>query len=256
MNSTYDSNEFKKVLNEVGLVKDDYVFVHSSLKTLGKYEDKKNLDLLEMIKNTILNFIGDNGLIVVPTFNFDFAKGVDFNVNNSPATGMGAFSEFVRRHPDSNRTRHPMHSISMIGANSKYISNLEGDTEFSDGSAFDHLLKKNCKILYLGNSFTETFFHIAEEKAKVPYRFWKPFKGNLIENSVKKKIEIQYYARDFSIQPEPKINVSELFKFLDNKNIFTKSTNDNINLMICSSSLYVDHCYLKLKENSKYFLTK
>lgn len=256
MNSTYDSSEFKEVLNEIGLAKGDYVFIHSSLKTLGKYKDEKNLDLLEMIKNTILNLIGDDGLIIVPTFNFDFAKGVDFNVNNSPATGMGALSEFVRTNPNSNRTKHPMHSISMIGANSEYISNLEGDTEFSNGSAFDYLLKKNCKILYLGNSFTETFFHIAEEKAKVPYRFWKPFKGYLIENLVKKKIEIQYYARDLNIKPEPKINISELFKFLNNKNIFTKSKNDKINLMICSSSLYVDHCYLKLKENSKYFLSQ
>ena len=112
----------------------------------------------------------------------------------------------------------------------------------------------NCKILFLGNSFTETFFHIAEEKAAVPYRFWKNFSGNLIKNSSKKRIEIKYYARNFEENPEPMVDVSKLFKFLDGLNIFTKTNNEKINLMICSSNSYVDNCLIKLKESSRYFL--
>ena len=117
-----------------------------------------------------------------------------------------------------------------------------------------NLSKKNCKILFLGNSFTETFFHISEEKAKVPYRFWKLFKGNLIKDSIKKAIEIQYYARNLEMKPEPEVDVTKLFNFLDNKNMFTKSANNKINLMICSSSSYVENCLVKLKESPKYFL--
>lgn len=254
MNNTYNSKEFKKILTEIGLTKGDYIFIHSSLKTLGKYKDDKYLDLLSMIKNTIFDLIGDNGLIIVPTFNFDFAKGINFDVDNSPAIGMGAFSEFIRKSSNSKRTSHPMHSISILGKNSDYIANLEGDTEFSEGSTFDYLLKKNCKILYLGDCFTETFFHIAEEKAKVPYRFWKTLKGNLVKDSIKKKIEIQYHARNLEIKPEPRIDVDKLFKFLSNKNLFTKSANDKVNMMICSSNSYVEHCFMKLQKNPKHFL--
>lgn len=254
MSNTYNSGEFKKVLTEIGLAKDDYIFIHASLKTMGNYKDDKYLDLLSMIKNTIFDLIGSNGLIAVPTFNFDFAKGNDFDVDNSPSIGMGVFSEFIRKSHDSKRTKHPMHSISILGKNSDYIANLEGDTEFSEGSAFDHLLKKNCKILFLGDSFTNLFFHIAEERAKVPYRFWKTFKGNLIKDSINKKIEIQYHARNLEIKPEPNIDVDKLFKFLDNKNLFTKSANNKINMMICFSNSYVEHCLKKLKENPKYFL--
>lgn len=255
MNNTYNANEFKKVLTEIGLVKDDYIFIHSSLKTIGKYKDDKHLDLLSMITNTITDLIGDNGLIAVPTFNFDFAKGIDFDVDHSTSIGMGVFSEFVRKSHNSKRTGHPMHSISILGKNSDYMANLDGDTEFSKGSAFDHLLKKNCKILFLGDCFTETFFHIAEEKAKVPYRFWKTFKGNLIKDSIKKEIEIQYYARNLTTKPEPKIDVDKLFNFLNNKNLFTKSINNKVNMMICSSNSYVENCFIKLQENPKYFLS-
>lgn len=251
----YNSDEFKKTLINVGLVKDDKVFIHSSLKTIGKYEDLAKPDLLNTIKETIFEIIGENGFIAVPTFNFNFAKGNDFDVDNTPSEGMGAFSEYIRKHDGSNRTSHPMHSFSILGKNSKHIADLEGDTEFSKNSAFDYLLNTNCKILFLGDSFTETFFHIAEEKAEVPYRFWKTFKGNLIKNSLKKEIEIKYYARNFEENPEPIIDLSKLFKFLNSQNIFTKTNNEKINLMICSSKIYVDNCVIKLKENSRFFLT-
>jgi aminoglycoside 3-N-acetyltransferase len=250
----YNSEEFRKTLIDVGLAKDDNVFIHSSLKTIGKYEDLVQPDLLNMIRGAIFDIIGENGFIAVPTFNFNFAKGDDFNLDNTPSDGMGAFSEFIRRYDGSYRTSHPMHSISILGKDSKNIADLEGDTEFSENSAFDHLLKMNCKILFLGNSFTETFFHIAEEKAGVPYRFWKNFKGNLIKNSSKKRIEIKYYARNLEENPEPIIDISKIFNFLDSLNIFIKSNNKKINLMICSSNSYVDNCVIKLKKNSRYFL--
>ena len=158
MNSSYNFSEFKKVLTNIGLVKGDCVFIHSSLKTIGKYEDSTKPDLLVMIVDAIFDLIGPKGLIAVPTFNFNFAKGDDFDVDNTPSIGMGIFSEFIRKSSDSNRTTHPMHSISILGNNSAYITNLKGNTEFSEGSTFDYLLKKNCKWICYSTMFkTETY---------------------------------------------------------------------------------------------------
>ena len=39
MINEYNSDKFKKALTDVGLSKDDNVFIHSSLKTIGKYVD-------------------------------------------------------------------------------------------------------------------------------------------------------------------------------------------------------------------------
>ena len=72
--------------------KDDNVFIHSSLRTIGKYVDLAKPDLLNMIRSTIFDIIGKNGFIAVPTFNFKFAKGDDFDVENTQSDGMGAFS--------------------------------------------------------------------------------------------------------------------------------------------------------------------
>ena len=216
MDNKYNSDELRKTLINIGLAKDDNIFIHASLKTIGKYEDLKQPDLLNVIKKTIF--------------------------------------DIIRKHEGSKRTYHPIHSISLLGKNSNHVASLKGDTEFSEGSSFDYLLKINCKILFLGDSFTETFFHIAEEKAKVPYRFWKTFRGVLIKNSIKKEIQIKYYARNLEDKPEPQIYITKLFDFLNGKNIFIKSNNKKINLMICSSNSYVNNCLNKLKENHRYFL--
>ena len=254
MDNKYNSDELRKTLINIGLSKDDNIFIHASLKTIGKYEDLKQPDLLNVIKKTIFDIIGENGFVAVPTFTLNFPKNREFDVENTPSEQMGIFSEFIRKHEGSKRTYHPIHSISLLGKNSNHIASLKGDTEFSEGSSFDYLLKINCKILFLGDSFTETFFHIAEERAKVPYRFWKTFRGVLIKNSIKKEIKIQYYARNLEDKPEPQIDITKLFDFLNGKNIFTKSNNKKINLMICSSNSYVNNCLNKLKENHRYFL--
>lgn len=256
MTDTFDSLDFKNELINLEINKGDYVFIHSSLKTLGKYKDNNYPDLLQMIQNSIFEIIGENGLIVVPTFNFEFAKGVDFDVENSPSIGMGVFSEYIRKLPKSHRSSHPMHSISLLGKNSEIISQYESETEFSEGGTFDFLIKKKCKILFLGDVFVETFFHVAEEKANVKYRFWKKFQGNIINNKIKNNITIKYFARNLELKPEPLIDLKKLFNYLEEKNTFSFSKNNKLNLMVCCSHTYVQNCLMKLIENEEYFLKK
>lgn len=254
MTDTYDSLDFKNELINLKINKGDYVFIHSSLKTLGDYKDNKYPNLFQMIKKSIFELIGDNGLIVVPTFNFEFAKGIDFDVQNSLSIRMGAFSEYIRKLPLAHRTSHPMHSVSLLGKNSEIISQYEGETEFSEGSTFNFLIKKKCKILFLGDSFVETFFHVAEEKANVNYRFWKKLQGNVINKNIKSNITIKYFARNLELEPEPQIDLDKLFNYLENKNTFIYSKNSKIKLMVCYSNIYVQNCLAKLRENQEYFL--
>lgn len=256
MTDTYNSLDFENELKNLGIVKGDYIFIHSSLKTIGKYKDNQNPDLMKMIKNTIVKLIGDSGLMIVPTFNFEFTKGIDFNVQNSPAVRTGAFSEFIRKLPIAHRSTHPLHSVSLVGKNAENIAKYQGETEFSEGSIFDFLIKNRCKILFLGDCFVETFFHVAEEKANVNYRFWKEFKGNIINHNVKKNKTIKYFARNFDIKPLPKIDLIKLYNYLNNKNTFAHSINHKIKLMVCYSDIYVQNCLIKLKDNQEYFLSK
>ena len=250
----YNSQDVVNGLRKLQLQIGDIVFIHSSIKSLGVYDDHKFPNLLDVIKNTLFQIIGSNGTIVVPTFNFDFANGIDFDVEKTPSQAMGVFSEYIRNNSQSNRTYHPFHSISILGFNSRLISNLESNTEFSSGSAFDYLIKNNCKILYLGDCFTETFFHIAENNEEVPYRYWKKFSGNIIKNGKKKFIEIEYFARNLNLKPEPKIDLNKLKSFLDKKSIFNYTYINTCKIMTCSSKDYVNFCTTQLRKDPSYFL--
>ena len=250
----YNSIDIINGLKGLKLNKGDCIFIHSSIKSLGKYEDQKFPNLLNVIKNALFEIIGSGGTIVVPTFNFDFAKGYDFDVNKTPSHLMGVFSEFIRNNEASNRTDHPFHSISILGNNSRFISNLKSETEFSSGSAFDYLVKNNCKILFLGDCFTETFFHIAENNEEVPYRYWKKFTGNVIRDGKKRFIEIKYFARNIDLIPEPKIDLDKLQQFLDDQNIFNYSFIKKKRIMACNSKKNLNACTKKLQLNPLYFL--
>ena len=50
----------------------------------------------------------------------------------------------------------------------------------------------------------QLFLHHIEEKAKVTYRFYKFFKGEIIGNKKKKKLNVSYYVRKLSLNTQIK----------------------------------------------------
>jgi len=157
---------------------------------------------------------------VVPSFNFAFCHGATFDIDNTPGEMMGAFSEFVRRHPGSIRTGHPFHSVVSIGKEAKAIADCEGFSEFSDDSFFDKLLKLDCKILFYGIDFVETFVHIAEERTKAPYRFWKTFTGEYVSGEIEKLVTVNFYARRLDAKPVPLVDVNKINVHIMKKTLF------------------------------------
>lgn len=70
-------------------------------------------------------------------------------------------------------------------------------TCFSPHCVYDTLVKLKGKIILFGtDKLGYTFSHFTEQKAKVSYRFFKEFKGVIIdENSKSKQAKIQCYLR-------------------------------------------------------------
>jgi aminoglycoside 3-N-acetyltransferase len=177
----YSDAELKSCLQSLGIEKGDCLFVHSSLKPLGKFVPARGQGDLAALLDVFFDTIGEAGTFVVPTFNFGFCRGQPFDRQNTPSDGMGAFSEFIRRQPRALRSQHPFQCVSAIGKFAAEVASAQGRSAFSPGSAFDVMLKHGCKILFFGVYFVETFVHVAEERAHVPYRFWKTFTGDFID---------------------------------------------------------------------------
>jgi aminoglycoside N3'-acetyltransferase len=162
-------------LRSVGIQQADGLLVHSALQMLGR-----PVGGLQMVLDVILQSIGTEGTLAVPTFPFTFNRGIDFDALTTPSKGMGAFSEFVRRQPNALRTTHPMQCLAIVGKHASDLVLNDTPSAFDDGSAFDRMVNLGFKLLLLGADIqAASIVHYSEQRAKVPYRHWKDFSGRV-----------------------------------------------------------------------------
>lgn len=172
----YNEKDLKLALKKVGLKKNDNIFCHSNLGFFGKLQnvDSKK-KLCELFYKNIIDIIGKKGNLIVPTFTYSFFKGKIFNVNTS-ISEMGIFSEWIRKQKQSKRSKDPNFSISCVGPDKDYFTNIYEKETYSDNNFFGKFHKKNGKIINL-NFPGSTIIHYYEKKLGVKYRFDKKFNG-------------------------------------------------------------------------------
>jgi len=186
-----------EVLREIGVGFGDGLLVHSALQFLGKPENGPQTFL-----DALLEVVGPGGTIAVPAFNFGFARGLDYDPALAPAEKMGVFSEFLRQQPGVKRTRHPMQSLAIQGAWAHEIALLDTPSAFEEGSVFDHLLKHDFKLLLLGAEVqAASIVHYSEQRARVPYRFWKDFTGRIKIDGRWQTRTYRMFVRDLELDP-------------------------------------------------------
>ncbi|MCH7662809.1 MAG: AAC(3) family N-acetyltransferase [Chloroflexi bacterium] len=187
-----------EILQTLKIRSGDGLLIHSALQFLGLPEGGPS-----MYFDALQSILGPQGTIAVPTFNFAFAKGEDYDPLTTPSVGMGVFSEYVRLHPDSLRTIHPMQSLSVIGKHAEDLAERDTPSAFEDGSAFDRMLGLDFKLLLLGADIeASAIAHYSEQRAQVPYRYWKEFKGRVRLNEKWESRTYRMFARDLDIDPD------------------------------------------------------
>jgi aminoglycoside 3-N-acetyltransferase len=185
-------------LKALGIVPGDGLLVHSAVQFLGR-----PVGGLRMYLEAIQEAIEADGTLVVPTFNFGFAHGENFDPQTTPSQGMGAFSEFVRQLPEAQRTTHPLQSIAAVGRNARDLASRDTASAFDPGSAFERMLELDFKLLLLGaDSRAVAMFHYCEQRAKVPYRYWKDFTGLVGTATGWQARTYRMFARDLELNPQ------------------------------------------------------
>ena len=186
------------ILQKLDIHSGDGLLVHSALQFLGLPEGGPGLYL-----DALQAVLGPQGPIAFPAFNFAFAKGEDYDPQSTPSVGMGAFSEYVRLHPESLRTSHPMQSLSIIGKYAADLTNRDTPSAFDHGSVFDRMLELDFKLLLLGADIeASSVTHYSELRAEAPYRYWKEFTGRVRLNDKWEMRAYRMYVRDLEIDPQ------------------------------------------------------
>jgi len=190
--------QLEEALRDVGVQTGDGLLVHSALQFLGRPEPEESIYLAALQR-----VLGSSGTIAVPAFNFAFARGEDYDPAATPSHGMGVFSELVRRHPAARRTPHPMQSLALLGARAAELTALDTPSAFDDGSAFDRMLALDFKLLLLGADIqAASIVHYSEQRAALPYRYWKDFTGRVREEGEWQERSCRMFVRDLEADPE------------------------------------------------------
>ncbi|MGE0632960.1 MAG: DUF4910 domain-containing protein [Pseudobdellovibrionaceae bacterium] len=164
-----------------GITQGDTVLIHSSISRTIKAASKKYQVRLtpDNLLDSFLQAVGDAGTIIMPLFNFDFAKGTPFDIRTTPSH-MGVLTEAARLHPKAVRTGHPIYSFAVIGARASEFEGLCNESGYGSDSPFAKLLSLKGKIavLDLEDQNSMTFYHFVEEAMGVHYRYFKTFNAD------------------------------------------------------------------------------
>lgn len=216
------ANRLADEWRQSGVCSADTLLVHSSIKRLLL---KINTDFgisasPELILQSLLLAIGENGTLVLPTFNFDFPTARHFDIRTTKSQ-MGALTEVARLREGSIRTGHPIYSFAVLGKNKMLFKGIYNYSGYGKDSPFALLKELDARIAIIGlddqNSMTS--YHYVEESNAVDYRYHKKFEGKYIDWDGKSTDrEFGLFVRD--LDKGVKTNVNRMMSLLWEKNIY------------------------------------
>jgi aminoglycoside 3-N-acetyltransferase len=203
--------QLTNAFRQVGLHDGCGLLVHSAVQYLGQPVDGLNTYLkafddvigIPGLSNTEESARPKTGTIAVPAFNFGFARGELFDPATTRSIGMGSFSEFIRRHPNSRRTAHPMQSLAVLGYYADDLSSRDTPSAFDPGSVFERMIELDFDLLLLGADIQAvSLMHYSEQRYQVPYRYWKDFQGTVRTPKGFEQRTYRMYVRDLEIDAQ------------------------------------------------------
>jgi len=180
-----DKSELDDALREVGVSGGDILYIQTDLRAPGLIIGvRTKTEFCETYLKAILDAIGPDGTIVVPTFTPQVARhDQDFIWEETPTT-LGLFPEFIRAQPESLRSLHPLHSVTALGTARDQICANNTQTDFGWGSPYHRMLEARAKILTIGvsPSFAVAIANLLEAMCCLPYNYnkllkWRPIVG-------------------------------------------------------------------------------
>lgn len=197
-----DYISYKKIPSVLKIEKGDVILLTSDITDLF-LQCQENGEILDV--NILLdNFqeaIGEEGTLLVPTYNWGFCQGKAFDYKKTPSK-TGAIGNAALRRKDFTRTKHPIYSFAVWGKDAVKLAEMDNIESFGPDSPFAYLEQVNAKNVFIGaslrNSFT--YIHYIEQKLGAKYRYSKKFKSHYIDqNKVDTVKEYAMYVRDLDL---------------------------------------------------------
>jgi len=209
------TSELYQAICETLRPQDHVVVVHSALYGLG--EMRADVD---GVLGVLLNGLGSDRTLVMPTFNYDFCRGRAYSHHHT-VSQVGVLTERFRMLPGVVRSPHPIYSFAALGPKAQVVCRHEGPTVWGAGTPFEAFLETDALYMMLGVTWERacTQFHRAEELVGVPYRYWKEFKGEADFGQGLRSYRTRMYVR--KLEPKNRIDFSPIVRRMEQKGLAT-----------------------------------
>lgn len=190
---------YTQVVSQLPISKGDCVIVAADLvPLLCACREHKEIFNVDLFINSFLEAVGNDGTMVFPTFNWDYCKGIPFDLTNSPSQ-TGALGQAALQRNDFKRTQHPIYSFAVWGKHQTPLCALNNVSGFAEDSPFEYMVRIGTKQLFIGVHYREggfAFVHYVEERVGVNYRVFKDFHAIYIDNSgIRRQSGVRMYVR-------------------------------------------------------------
>jgi aminoglycoside 3-N-acetyltransferase len=197
-----ENNFYKERLiadfRKLGVNEDDNLLVHSSLRSLGSFDNKA-----EIIISSLIQLLGKKGSLLMPALSYETVTRSNpyFDVNTTKSC-VGALTEYFRTMKGVKRSIHPTHSVCCLGKETAFFldDHYKDTTPCGKNSPFSRLEQINGKILFLGCGLKpNTSMHAIEELIEPSYLFDEKILYNMtLPNDEKiKKIYIPHNFKGY-----------------------------------------------------------
>jgi len=187
-----------KHLKDLNIKRGDRIVIYPKISSFGIAKKKFVIELL----NSIIEYIGINGTIIMPSYTFEKSKKFIFNskilVKNYSTSPL--VQEFFKK-KKIKRSIRPIHSHMGIGKKIDFLENKNNFNSFGIYSDFYYFKKYNFKMIFLGCSPNEaaTYLINLEYINKVPYRKRIKLKKKIFLKNRTKNITIDYFNKPKNI---------------------------------------------------------
>lgn len=209
--------EYKKSLREVirklGVSNGDIVYVASNItlfmhvarKQYGVQTDEDKEKFLNCFIDILKEFVTESGTLLFPTYTWTFCRDHFFDRRQTKSE-VGALNNWIlEERKDFVRTKHPIYSFMVWGKDKQYLTELDNEDSWGIGSPFEYLYHNKAKMLLLDVHLRQcfTFMHYVEECIKVPFRYFKNFRGRYVDTDGS-ETERSYtmFVRDLDIESD------------------------------------------------------
>lgn len=181
--STLTRTDFANALRCAIPPDDEVVVLYTGIWAFAQKFDTPLRDLPALLLDTILDTIGPNRTLLMPTFSNDFVRTRRFDLKLSRVDN-GVLSQLFLKTSGAQRSRQPLHSYAVLGPRAGEVLALPCTTAWGPDSIIGWMERVNARICPLGLPWHQgcSFFHWVEEHLQVPYRYFKRFAGTLLEN--------------------------------------------------------------------------